>query len=410
MGRQMQNWSKGRSKELKRNRVELEDRLIHLYNQDPADEMLTKITEVQVELNLEADKEELFWEQRARKSRRRISELEDENGGQVTSSEEIINVASEYFKKLFSASNVGLDERLFSLVEKKGTDSMNDMLLRQFTEEDVAVNGEWFCPSRGLKQGDPLSPYLFLICAKGFSILIQDAKKRGWMTRATIGRERFAINHLFFADDYILFGNASCERARVVQDIIREYEMVSGQRVNFDKSLIYFGANVNSNVNAEIINLLGVRMATNLEKYLGLPMMVGRRKIWAFANFADRFRVLKARYFSFSDILSAKNWFLPFFYLEEYLQRPGLIAEGILWRVDTGDRINIWNDSWLPGRENNRVTVQQIRPNGTNINQLIDAESNTWNREMVQTLVNYETAYRIFSILISESCSEDMMV
>ncbi|PPR96359.1 hypothetical protein GOBAR_AA24307 [Gossypium barbadense] len=58
--------SKGRSKELKRNRVELEDRLIHLYNQDPSDEMLTKITEVQVELNLEADKEELFWEQRAR--------------------------------------------------------------------------------------------------------------------------------------------------------------------------------------------------------------------------------------------------------------------------------------------------------------------------------------------------------
>lgn len=95
----------------------------------------------------------------------------------------------------------------------------------------------------------------------------------------TVGRERLAVNHLFFADDCILFGDASCEGARVVRDIIREYEMASGQRVNFDKSFIYFGANVSSNVE-DIINLLGVRMATNPEKYLGLPMMVGRRKTW----------------------------------------------------------------------------------------------------------------------------------
>lgn len=60
--------------------------------------------------------------------------------------------------------------------------------------------------------------------------------------------------------------------------------------MNFEKSLIYFGANVEARVKEDIVNLLGVRLASNLEKYLGLPMMVGRNKKWAFSNYVDRFR------------------------------------------------------------------------------------------------------------------------
>lgn len=110
------------------------------------------------------------------------------------------------------------------------------------------------------------------------------------MKCASIGRERFSINHLVFADDCIIFGDATSEGTRTVRDVIQEYELISRQRVNFDKSLIYYGANVEINVREDITKLLGVRVASNPEKYLGLPMMVGRKKTWAFANFADRFR------------------------------------------------------------------------------------------------------------------------
>ncbi|KAA3480762.1 reverse transcriptase [Gossypium australe] len=140
-------------------------------------------------------------------------------------------------------------------------------------------NSEWFSHSRGLRQGDPLSPFLFLICAEGFSTLIEEAKQKGLMKGAPIGRARYSINHLFFADDSILFGDASCERAGAVRDVINEYELISGQRVNFKKSLIYFGANVDSDVKENIVNMLGVRMASNPEKYLGLPMMVVERNL-----------------------------------------------------------------------------------------------------------------------------------
>lgn len=76
----------------------------------------------------------------------------------------------------------------------------------------------------------------------------------------------------------------------MVRDVIREYEMILGQRVNFDKSLIYFGANVDSITMEKITSLLGVRVASSPEKYLGLPMMVGQNKTWAFSHFVDRFR------------------------------------------------------------------------------------------------------------------------
>ncbi|KAA3441330.1 reverse transcriptase [Gossypium australe] len=157
----------------------------------------------------------------------------------------------------------------------------------------VSLNGmssNWFSPSRGLRQGDPLSPYLFLICAEGFSTILEDAKQKGRMRGAPIGRERFSINHLFFADDCILFGDATHEGVNTVRDIIREYELSARQKVNYDKSLIYFGANVKEEVKGDITRILRVRVASSPEKYLGLPMMVGRRKAWAFASFKDRFR------------------------------------------------------------------------------------------------------------------------
>ncbi|KAA3467739.1 reverse transcriptase [Gossypium australe] len=374
------------------------------------------------------------------------------------------------------------------------------------------VNSNWFSPSRGLRQGDPLSPYLFLICAEGFSTLLEDAKQKDRIRGASIGRERLSINHLFFADDCILFGDVTYERVNMVRDIIQEYEMSAGQKVNYDKSLIYFGANVKEEIKGDITRILGVRVASSPEKYLGLPMMVGRRKAWAFANFKDRFckrvegwslrylsmggkeatplyatqcflfpktlcsqlenimnkfwwsnnkmktgihwsgwdklclskfngglgfkklilfnkallakqvwrvltqpqcllaRVLKARYFPFTDILTAKVGSYPSFTWRSICSARELIEDGLLWRIGRGDRVNIWNAPWLPGRENIRLSGQDIRIRWTTVDQLMQPDSATWNDELLCNLFDEDTTSRIRSIPIAGNNLEDTLV
>lgn len=72
----------------------------------------------------------------------------------------------------------------------------------------ILLNGrptESFFPQRGLRQGDPLSPYLFLICEEGFSSLLRRTERRGDLTGFQIARTAPPITHLFFANDSILF-------------------------------------------------------------------------------------------------------------------------------------------------------------------------------------------------------------
>ncbi|KAA3472389.1 reverse transcriptase [Gossypium australe] len=71
------------------------------------------------------------------------------------------------------------------------------------------IKGGEFRPIRDLRQGDPLTLYLFIICAEGFSILVNMAKCEGLIGGARVGRGGIVVTHLVFADDNILFGEAT---------------------------------------------------------------------------------------------------------------------------------------------------------------------------------------------------------
>ena len=71
----------------------------------------------------------------------------------------------------------------------------------------IKVNGELFesfRPGRGLRQGDPLSPYLFLICPKGFSALLQKVEEEGRLRGVKICHNAPSVSHLLFADDSLI--------------------------------------------------------------------------------------------------------------------------------------------------------------------------------------------------------------
>ncbi|XP_065626617.1 uncharacterized protein LOC136066363 [Quercus suber] len=84
-------------------------------------------------------------------------------------------------------------------------------------------------PSRGICQGDPLSPYLFLLCAEGLSALIQSAVDRGQMEGVQICRCGPRLSHLFFTDDILISCKATLKECDELQQLLAVYEKASGK-------------------------------------------------------------------------------------------------------------------------------------------------------------------------------------
>ena len=113
-------------------------------------------------------------------------------------------------------------------------------------------------PSRGLHQSDPLSPYLFLLCALGLQSLLQKAEVNDDIRGVAICRNGPRVSHLFFANDSVLFCRATeveCQRILVLLAI---YERGSRQKINREKTDIFFSSNTQAQVKFWIQALLGV--------------------------------------------------------------------------------------------------------------------------------------------------------
>lgn len=113
-------------------------------------------------------------------------------------------------------------------------------------------------PSRGLRQGDPISPYLFIMCADAFSRLITQSMSRGLIHGVKVCRGAPSLSHLFFADDSILFPRAAVQECSEVARIISKYERASGQRVNYENTEISFSEGVPESMRQVIKARLGV--------------------------------------------------------------------------------------------------------------------------------------------------------
>ncbi|XP_031124298.1 uncharacterized protein LOC116027009 [Ipomoea triloba] len=135
-----------------------------------------------------------------------------------------------------------------------------------------------FIPKRGLRQGDPLSPYLFILMMECLSRLISKEIHHGSLHGVTISRGAPVISHLIFADDCFLFCRANSLEAGLLKEILKEFSAASGQSINLTKSSLIFSKNVDSLSRTVVSEILGISEGCMQGKYLGLPSLVGRRK------------------------------------------------------------------------------------------------------------------------------------
>ena len=139
----------------------------------------------------------------------------------------------------------------------------------------ILVNGgvlDSFHPSRGIHQGDPLSPYLFILSREVLGRIIEDkCSQKAWIPLKASSNGP-AFSHLFFADDLLLFARANEENCGSLREAIEEFCLLSGQKVNFSKSRVFFSPNVDQGKRETFSNILGFRSTPNLGWFLGFPL------------------------------------------------------------------------------------------------------------------------------------------
>ncbi|CAM8933405.1 unnamed protein product [Rhodiola kirilowii] len=135
-----------------------------------------------------------------------------------------------------------------------------------------------FKPQRGIRQGDPLSPYLFVLCTEWLARSLEVSQQNREIQGIRMSRSAPYISHLFFADDCILFIKADVDHILKLKKILSVYEEVSGQQINYGKSELCVGNNVGEDRARCLGSIMGVRVVNEIGKYLGLPIWLNGKK------------------------------------------------------------------------------------------------------------------------------------
>jgi len=180
-----------------------------------------------------------------------------------------------------------------TLTRMKLPHQLREVIMNCVTSPSLRIlwNGEpteRFNPTRGIRQGDPLPPYLFVACMERLSQLIETLHMTGQWKAIPITRGGTQLSHLMFADDVVLFGEASIEQAQVIENCLTEFCTWSGQKVNTQKSSIYFSPNTNEAMMVQICTVMGYSRTDDFSIYLGVPTINGRVTCATYQSVIDK--------------------------------------------------------------------------------------------------------------------------
>lgn len=250
----------------------------------------------------------------------------------------------------------------------------------------VKINGAlagFFPSSRGLRQGDPLSPYLFVLVMEMLSLnlnkgSLEPSFKFHWRTKVC------NITHLFFADDILIFGHADIQTISIIHSCIQSFSLYSGLLPNIQKSHCFF-ANTNPDSIQGILSILRFQQGTLPTKFLGVPLVSSKLSYndfiplihritkhatsWTsqFLAYSDRLQLIKSILFSIQSFC-CNHFMLP----KAVIRSIQSIMCRFLWKGSTlanhGAKVS-WSAITLP-------TVE----GGLGLKNILD-----WNRALIVT-------------------------
>ncbi|XP_019166798.1 PREDICTED: uncharacterized protein LOC109162582 [Ipomoea nil] len=147
---------------------------------------------------------------------------------------------------------------------------------------------ETFRPGRGIRQGDAMSLAIFVLCMERISQMIVSATDSHRWKGIKIAPNGPTLTHLCFADDMVLFTEATSEQVEVVKECLDRFCRDSGQRISLAKSHVFFPKNMDGNNADSIAWQLIITRTNDMGRYLGVPAFHGRITCASFSDLLDR--------------------------------------------------------------------------------------------------------------------------
>ncbi|GJS98274.1 RNA-directed DNA polymerase, eukaryota, reverse transcriptase zinc-binding domain protein [Tanacetum coccineum] len=139
----------------------------------------------------------------------------------------------------------------------------------------IGINGErygYFKSGRGLRKGDPISPYLFTLIMEVFSLMLARKVKEKKKFKFHKGCKEMKLTHLLFADDLLVLCHGDVNSVIVIKEALLEFSNSSGLKPNMEKSVVFFGS-VKEVIKQRILQILPFKVGKLPVKYLGIPLL-----------------------------------------------------------------------------------------------------------------------------------------
>ncbi|XP_056691898.1 uncharacterized protein [Spinacia oleracea] len=174
------------------------------------------------------------------------------------------------------------------------------------TSYSILINNEpsdFFKPQCGLRQGDPISPYIFILVMEVLSRMMLKLEATGQIKGIKFSRNSPSISHMFFADDSLFRFKANQKSCKNIRDTIDLFCKISGEAINFDKSSVIFSPNTPSPVKNDLKQVLGTPCTEKLGRYLGCDVEIDGRSVKSFQPLVDKIqkKVISWKHLSLSQ-------------------------------------------------------------------------------------------------------------